>query len=131
MPRPGWRAVCPVSDTTADRRAVVDAHLAAFNAADLAAVMDGFADDAVLSVGDQTAIGARAIRALFADSFASPVTAELMLHRAVVDGDTIACELSETLTVQGTIHTIDVAAFYTVRDGHLVRVRIYRDLAPA
>jgi hypothetical protein len=120
-----------VSDATADRRAVVDAHLAAFNAADLAAVMDGFADDAVLSVGDQTAIGARAIRALFADSFASPVTAELMLHRAVVDGDTIACELSETLTVQGTIHTIDVAAFYTVRDGHLVRVRIYRDLAPA
>lgn len=117
--------------TTGDRRAVVDAHVAAFNAADLVAVMDGFADDAVLSVGDQTVIGARAIRSLFADSFASPVTAELTLHRAVVEGDTIACELTEQLTVEGTSHTIDVAAFYTVRDGRLVRVRIYRDLAPA
>ena len=116
--------------TSDDRRAVVDAHLAAFNAADLMAVMDGFAEDAVLSVGDQTVIGARAIRALFADSFASPVSAELTLHRAVVDGDTIACELTEQLTVEGASHTIDVAAFYTVRDGRLVRVRIYRDLAP-
>lgn len=117
--------------TTDDRRAVVDAHLAAFNAADLMAVMDGFADDAVLSMGDQTVIGARAIRTLFADSFASPVAAELTLHRAVVDGDTIACELTEQLTVEGATHTIDVAAFYTVRQGQLVRVRIYRDLPPA
>lgn len=109
---------------------MVDAHLAAFNAADLAAVMDGFAEDAVFSVGDQTAIGARAIRTLFADSFASPVGAELMTQRVVVDGDTVACELGERLTIDGVGHDIDVAAFYTVRDEVLVRVRIYRDLAP-
>jgi len=113
-----------------DPLAVVEAHLAAFNAADLDAVMDGFAGDAVLSMADHTVIGARAIRALFADSFASPVAAELTVTRTVVHGDTIACELTEQLTVEGSTHTIDVAAFYTVRDGHLVRVRIYRDLAP-
>lgn len=111
-------------------RAVVEAHLAAFNAADLEAVMRGIADDAVLTVGDHTAIGARAIRGLFADSFATPVGAELAVRRAVVDGDTVACELTEELVVEGTSHTIDVAAFYTARAGRLVRVRIYRDLPP-
>ena len=126
MRRVGWPGACRVSETT--HRAVVDAHLAAFNATDLAAVMDGFADDAVFTVADQTAIGARAIRALFADSFASPVRAELTLRRAVVDDDTVACELSEELTFSGGTHTIDVAAFFTVRDDQLVRVRIYRDL---
>jgi hypothetical protein len=78
---------------------IVEAHIAAFNAADLAAVMAGIADDAVFSVGDQTVIGARAIRALFADSFASPVTARLSVQRTVVGGDTVACELTEQLTV--------------------------------
>lgn len=109
---------------------LVEAHLDAFNRADLDAVMAGFADDAVFTVGDQTAIGARAIRSLFADSFAQPVAARLELARDVVDGDTAACELTEHLTVGGVTHTIEVAAFYTVRRGRLARVRIYRDLPP-
>lgn len=111
--------------------AAVDAHLDAFNRADLDAVMAGFADDAVFAAADHLVVGARAIRQLFAESFATPVTAELVLERAVVGGDTAACELAETLTVDGTTHTIDVAAFYTVRGGRLVRVRIYRDLPTA
>ena len=121
-----------MSDTgPAGPHGVVEAHIAAFNAADLPAVMADIADDAVFSVGEQTAIGARAIRALFADSFASPVTARLTVQRIVIDGDTVACELTEQLTVDGAAHDIAVAAFYTVRDDRLVRVRIYRDLPPA
>jgi hypothetical protein len=121
-----------VSDTApTGPHGVVEAHIAAFNAADLPAVMADIADDAVFSVGDQMAVGARAIRALFADSFASPVSARLTVQRTVVDGDTVACELTEQLTVEGAAHDIDVAAFYTVRDDRLVRVRIYRDLPVA
>jgi hypothetical protein len=108
----------------------VEAHLAAFNAADLDAVMAGFDDDAVFSTIDQTIVGSRAIRSLFAESFAAPIAAELVLERVVVGGDTAACELAEHLTVEGTTHTIDVAAFYTVRRGRIARVRIYRDLPP-
>lgn len=110
--------------------AVVEAHIAAFNGTDLDAVMAGFDDEAVFATADQLVVGARAIRALFADSFAAPVRAELVLERAVVGGDTAACELAEHLTVQGTTHTIDVAAFFTVRGDRLARVRIYRDLPP-
>lgn len=111
-----------------DPRAAVERHIAAFNRCDADAVMVGFDSDAVFSTADHTAIGARAIRALFIDSFASPITAELAIGQLVVDGDTVACELTEHLTVEGTTHTIDVAAFFTVRRGRLARVRIYRDL---
>jgi len=39
----------------------------------------------------------------------------------VTQGDTVACELSERITTEGVEHTIDVAAFYTVRGGRLAR----------
>jgi hypothetical protein len=111
-----------------DPLTVVDAHIAAFNRCDVDAVMAGFDADAEFATADQTVVGARAIRALFADSFASPITAEIALERAVVAGDTVACELTERLEVEGAAHTIEVAAFYTVVAGQFSRVRIYRDL---
>lgn len=107
----------------------VERHIAAFNDADIDAVMTGFDDEAVFATADQLVVGARAIRRLFADSFGMPVTARLELQRAVVSGDTVACELSERIEGEGLAHEIDVAAFYTVRQGRLARVRIYRDLA--
>lgn len=108
----------------------VEEHIRAFNAADLDAVMAGFDDDAVLSTADHLAVGARAIGKLFADSFAAPATARIELQRAVIDGDTVGCELTEVIEAEGVAHTLDVAAFYTVRGGRIVRVRIYRDLVP-
>lgn len=114
--------------------AVVDAHLAAFNARDLDAVVAGLADDAVFTAGGQLTIGRRAIGALFADSFASPVEARLERRRVVVEGDTAAVEMVERLRLDaphgggpGEEVEIDVAAFFTVRGGELVRVRVYRE----
>lgn len=107
---------------------VVERHLAAFNAADLDAVMADFDDEAVFATAEQLVVGARSIRALFGDSFAAPVEARLALQRAVEQGGTVACELRETLSTDGVVHELDVAAFYSVRRGRLARVRIYRDL---
>lgn len=109
----------------------VHAHVRAFNAQDLDAVVATFAEDAVLASGDQLVVGGRALRRMFAEAFDAPVDAALELRHAVVDADVAACELTETLTVEGALHTLDVAAFYTVRDGKLARARIYRDLAGA
>jgi hypothetical protein len=108
----------------------VEEHIRAFNAADLDAVMAGFDNEAVFSTVDHLAVGARAISQLFAESFAAPATARLELLRAVVEGDTAGCELTEFIEAGGVSHTIDVAAFYTVRSGRIARVRIYRDLVP-
>lgn len=107
--------------------AVVQAHLHAYNARDLDALLATFAEDAVFAAGDQLVVGQRGLRLLFADAFAVPADAQMRLHRAVVEGDTVACELAERITVSGADHELDVAAFYTVREDLLTRVRVYRD----
>lgn len=107
---------------------VVEEHIRAFNACDLDAAMAGFDDESVFSTADQVAVGVRAISRLFAESFDAPASAHLELQRAVVDGDTVGCELTELIQAEGITHTLEVAAFYTVREGRFARVRIYRDL---
>lgn len=105
----------------------VQDHLAAVNGRDVEAVLRGFEEDAVFTSPDGTVIGRRGIRALFGESFEAPVTATLQLRRAVVMGDTVACELIERIDLGEQLHEIEVAGFYTVRDGGIARVRLYRD----
>ena len=106
----------------------VAAHLSAFNARDANAVVALFTDDAVFATADELVVGRRALSALFSQAFAEPVGAALELRRAVVDGDTAACELVETLALPGgATAELPVAAFYTVHSGALARVRVYRD----
>lgn len=107
--------------------AAVEAHVAAFNAKDVDAVVEGFADDAVFTAGEDLLVGRRALRAFFTDAFGAHVEARLELRRALVQGETAACELVETLASQGHALTFELAAFYTVREGRLARVRVYRD----
>lgn len=106
----------------------VEAHLSAFNARDADAVVALFTEDAVFATADGLVVGRRALRALFSEAFAEPVGAALELRRAVIDGDTAACELTETLALpDGTSAELPVAAFYTVQRGALARIRVYRD----
>lgn len=106
---------------------VVRGHLAAFNAGDVDALVAGFAEDATFADGGQLLVGRRQIAKVFADAFAMPAEVVLELRQAVVDGDTAGCELLERVTVGGDTTDLDVAAFYTVRGGLLVRVRVYRE----
>ena len=110
-----------------DPLALVRAHIAAFNARDLDTVLSHFADDAVFSTGQDVLVGRRAIRGLFAGAFEAPFEAALELRAAVVQGDTAACELVETLTLRGASTELALAGFYVVRDGLLGRVKVYRE----
>jgi uncharacterized protein (TIGR02246 family) len=107
--------------------AAVEAHVAAFNARDAAAVVEGFAEDAVFSAGEQLLVGRRGIRMLFEDAFAAPLRASMQLRSVVVQGDTAACELVEKLEFSGSVTEVELAAFYTVRGGLLARVKVYRE----
>lgn len=107
----------------------VEAHLRAFNARDVEAVLTLFAHDAVFATADGLVVGRRALRALFTEAFQEPAGAALELRRAVVEADTAACELVERLALpDGGAAELPVAAFYTVIRGELARVRVYRDL---
>lgn len=105
----------------------VHAHLAAFNAADLDAVLAGFSEDAVFATGDELLVGGRAIAQLFRQAFDPELRAHMELRSAVVQGDTAACELSERVSYRGQDLEFSIAAFYTVRDGRLARVKVYRE----
>jgi hypothetical protein len=118
------------SESSAGPLQVVEEHIRAFNACDLDAVMAGFDDEALFSTAEHLVVGAHAISRLFADSFAAAASARLELQRIVVEGDTAGCELTELIVAEGVEHTLEVAAFYTVRNGRIARVRIYRDLMP-
>ena len=105
---------------------IVQAHFAAFNAGDMDALMAGFADDAVFATGEHLVVGARGIRAMFADALTA-LAPNLTLRAAVVQGEVVACELDERLTVEGAPFEFALAAFYTVRRGRIVRVKVYRE----
>ena len=107
-------------------RAAVDDHVAAFNAGDLEALLSGFADDAVFATGDHLVVGRRGLRAMFGDALAS-LQPQMELRAAVVQGDVVACELTERLVVEGAAFEFALAAFFTVRRGEIVRVKVYRE----
>lgn len=122
------RAADPEQDM--DGRApldVVHEHLEAFAARDLDRLMATFAHDAVFTTADGTVVGRAALRQLFADAFALPVHVDMERRAVHAAGDTVACEIAEHITAEGMTHTLEVAGFYTVRGGVLVRVRVYRD----
>ena len=105
---------------------VVRAHIDAFNAGDVDALMAGFADDAVFVTGDHMVVGSRGLRAMFGDALVN-LSPSMQLRATVVQRDVVACELTEQLTVEGAEFTFSLAAFYTVRRGQIVRVKVYRE----
>jgi hypothetical protein len=100
--------------------------VAAFNADDLTALVDGFSDDAVFATGEHLVVGKRGITSMFADALAN-LDARLELRSAVVQGETAACELTERLGMEGRTFEFHLAAFYTVREGRIARAKIYRE----
>lgn len=112
---------------------VVRAHVDAFNAGDVDALIAGFADDAVFVTGDHMVVGARGLRAMFGEALAD-LSPTMELRAMVVQHGVVACELTERLTVEGAEFHFALAAFYTVARGQIVRVKVYRegaDRAPA
>ena len=108
---------------------VVAAHLDAFEARDLDAVLATFADDATFSTADGVVVGRRALSRLFADAFTLDATVRMDRHATHVAGEVVTVEMTERITAAGRTVEIDVAGVYVVRRGRLVRVRVYRDVA--
>ncbi|WP_159945369.1 MULTISPECIES: nuclear transport factor 2 family protein [unclassified Nocardiopsis] len=106
--------------------AAVRAHVAAFNARDLDALMAGFTADASWVTGTTTARGREELTALFADAMRH-LLPTLTLHELLCAHDRVACQMTETLTVEGRERTFPIAGFYRVRDGRIASAKIYRE----
>ncbi|MFJ5926127.1 nuclear transport factor 2 family protein [Kitasatospora sp. NPDC092948] len=106
--------------------AAIGEHIRAFNHRDLAALMDGFTEDAVWITGTTVVRGRTALTELFADAMAG-LLPRLTVQNLLADADRAACQLVETMTVAGEERTCSVAGFYRLRDGRITAAKIYRE----
>jgi predicted kinase len=106
--------------------AVVRAHVHAFDAGDLDELLAGFAPDATWRTGRSDASGADELRALFAEALAG-LSPRVSVRTLTARGDTVAAELTETVTVGGETRTVPLSGWYRVRHGRIAEARIYRE----
>ena len=113
---------------------VVRASIAALNRGDIEDALSYCADDIVVWVPSpqldgQEIRGKRQLRALLEASEAQWPDMWSAVKTLVVDGDHVAVELVAVATHNGQRIAQPMAAFYTVRDGLIVRQSCYFDLA--
>lgn len=107
-------------------RALVEEHLAAFNAHDTARLLAGFATDAVWITGEDVVQGRAALAELF-DSGLWSMNPSLRVRSIVSDGDRAAAQLHESITVEGEVREFDIAVFFELADGLITRAKVYRE----
>jgi len=112
--------------TTTDAAAAIHAHVAAFNARDLDALLAGFTDDAVWITGTTTVRGRAALTGLF-DEAMRGLLPTLEVHDLIAADDRAACQMTETLTYRGERRTCPIAAFYELREGRIASAKVYRE----
>jgi uncharacterized protein (TIGR02246 family) len=105
---------------------IIRRHVDAFNAHDLDALLDCFADDATWVTGTDHFRGKTELESLFAGAFRA-LAPTLTVVGMLVDGDRVACELREDYTVDGRARSDHIAGFYRVADGRIVSAKIYRE----
>jgi hypothetical protein len=109
-----------------DAAAVVRTHVDAFNARDLDSPMAGFTEDASWVTGTSVARGHVELKELFAGAMAG-LLPTLVIENLLADGDRVACQMIETLTVDGDERTFSIAGFYRLRDRRIASAKIYRE----
>lgn len=115
------------ADFTDEVLSAVLQHLDAFNRRDIDALCAGLAHDVVFVTGADLVTGRDQACRFFEEALAGSVDLFLDLQRAIVQGDTVACELRESITTQGVTRDEPIAAFYTVQQGLLTNVKVYRE----
>ena len=113
------------SQQIADPGQIVRAHVLSFNAYDLDGLLACFSAEATWVTGTDHFRGRAELAKLFASAF-SELSPKLTITSMVVDGDHVACELSEQFIVDGVAHVDQLAAFYEIQSGRIIAAKIYR-----
>lgn len=109
-----------------DAATMVREHVRAFNACDVDALLSGFTEDAAWITGTTVVRGREALRDLFSRAMTS-LRPTLRIESLLSDGGMVACQLTETLTVEGRERSDAIAGFYRLRDGRIESAKIYRE----
>ncbi|MFJ6217099.1 nuclear transport factor 2 family protein [Streptomyces sp. NPDC092296] len=106
--------------------AAVHDHVRAFNDRDVDALIGGFTEDACWITGSTTVRGRAELTELFSGAM-SGLLPTLVVRSLLADADRAACQLVETLTVDGEEVICSIAGFYEFRDGRIASAKIYRE----
>ena len=109
-----------------DAKTVVNAHVSAFNARDVVALLDGFTADAVWETGEYRCSGRAELEELFTGAFEA-IAPQLRVVRLVAGVDLVAAELVEEMVVDGRSMQVPIAGFYRLSDGRIASAKIYRE----
>jgi ketosteroid isomerase-like protein len=104
-------------------RAVVEAVFAAFNRHDAEAMAAPYAPDAVLTSSDRCAPlqGRDAVRRIHAELFAAAPDIKDELKEVIAEGDRVAVRFVSSSAVPGAAFEIEIADFFEVKNGLIVR----------
>jgi uncharacterized protein len=109
-----------------DPEAVVLEHIRAFNAHSTSRLLQGLAADAVWRTGTDRFQGTTALEDLF-DPWLWTLDPSLETSAILVDGNRVAAQVVEQLTIDGEVRRMDIAVFFEVRDGKIAEAKVYRE----
>lgn len=107
-------------------RALVEEHVAAFNAHDTARVLAGFTADAEWITGADRFAGQEELAGVF-DPWLWGLRPNLEILAIVADEASAAAQLHETITYYGEPRGFDIAVFLEFEDGLIRRGKVYRE----
>jgi ketosteroid isomerase-like protein len=108
------------------REAVLE-HVAAFNAHDTDRVLAGLHPDVVRATGTDVFRGSAQLRAEVLDDGLWALHPSLAVRTLLVEGDTAAAVLHETLDVDGEPRTFGIAVVIAVGAGLICTVQVFRE----
>jgi hypothetical protein len=106
---------------------VVRAHLEAFSARDLPAMLATMAPDATF-VSGATLVAPEEFEEFFGWAM-QEIDPTVTIANLVVDDQQVACEFIESVTIDGERRDLNRAAFYTVRGGLICTAKVYDERA--
>ena len=108
-------------------RDVVLEHLAGFNAHDTERLLATLHPDVVRRTGTDVFTGVDALRRDLFDDGLWALAPSLTVRTLVVEGGAAAALLTERLTLDGVKKSFDIAVFFTVADGRIAAVTVFRE----
>jgi len=113
-------------DEVGDPGQIVKDHVAAFNEHHLTQLLACFSAYATWVTGSDRFRGTAQLATLFENTF-TELSPKLTIQTMLIDGDQVACELSEQIVVDGVTRVDHIAGFYRVQSGRITTAKIYRE----
>jgi hypothetical protein len=104
---------------------LVEEHVSAFNAGDVARVLAGLSEEVVWQTGSDTFVGLDQVGDLLRGSAALlPV---LEIKSVLADGERAAVEMTERYRYEGQTHEVPIAVFFSFTRELISRVKVFRE----